>query len=318
MAKTVYLYPSNQFGNLYAYAETNEGEQCNAVADLIQAYLNSYDVKVLRIDKSVASYQTGCEIVNKANPDLCICIHTNASGLGATGTETYYNPDIDGAKQWAELIQNRVKSIRPSIDRGTKDGSYPNGANIGYINRIECVNCLVEMEFHDVYETAKWIFENKNKLAQAITQAIVEQLNLQIRQISNFKTGDKVRIKKNTKYVTGQTPSSWVFDEIFKISRVYEDYAALSGLDNDIIIGTVYYRDLEKISDTQLPKTYLTVSTLFLPLWLCGGWNGTKPTTNLVKMPKGSTVELLEKSNDKWYKVKYNEITGYASASYLK
>ncbi|MBE6903131.1 MAG: hypothetical protein E7480_00790 [Ruminococcaceae bacterium] len=321
MAKSVYLYPTNQFGNLYAYGNTNEGEQCNLIADVIEEKLKKYDVKVLRTKKEWTSYQIGCEKVNEAGADLCICIHTNASGAKiptATGTETYYNPNIVGAKEWAALVQNKIKALRPSVDRGIKDGSYPTGANIGYINRIKCINCLVEMEFHDVYETAKWIYENNQKLAQAITEAIVEQLKLEAKQENTFKEGDKVKIKKNSKYVTGETPSSWVFDETFKISKAFEDYAALSGLDSDIIIGLMFYENLMKTNDTETQKTYLTVSTLLLPLWLCGGWNGSKPTKNIVKMPKGSRVELIEKTNTKWYKVKYSGIIGYASAKYLK
>ncbi|MBE6903377.1 MAG: hypothetical protein E7480_02075 [Ruminococcaceae bacterium] len=329
MGKTIYLYPTNQFGNIYAYGNTNEGEQCNLIADIIEEKLKKYDVNVLRTKKEWTSYQTGCAKVNEANPDLCICIHTNGSKEhNSTGTETYYNPNITGAKEWATLVQNKIKALKPSIDRGIKDGSYPTGANIGYINRIKCINCLVEMEFHDVYETAKWICDNKEKLAQAITEAIVEQLKLSKKTenstpatpTNTFKNGDTVKIKKGTKYVTGETPSSWVFDETFKIAKPYEDYAALCALDNDIIIGLVYYKDLEKVNVLQstASKTYLKVNTFLLPLWLCGGWNGTKPTKNILKMPKNSLVELIEKTNSNWYKVKYNGIVGYASAKYLK
>ena len=38
MSKKIYLSPSNQNGNLYAYGNTNEMEQCNRIADAALQY----------------------------------------------------------------------------------------------------------------------------------------------------------------------------------------------------------------------------------------------------------------------------------------
>ena len=37
MSKKIYLSPSNQDGNLYAYGNTNECDQCNRIADAAKA-----------------------------------------------------------------------------------------------------------------------------------------------------------------------------------------------------------------------------------------------------------------------------------------
>lgn len=39
MSKKIYLSPSNQNGNMYAYGNTNEMEQCNRIADAAKTAL---------------------------------------------------------------------------------------------------------------------------------------------------------------------------------------------------------------------------------------------------------------------------------------
>ena len=63
---------------------------------------------------------------------------------------------------------------------------------------------------------------------------------------------------------------------------------------------------------------FLTVSTMFSPLWLNQGWNGSMPTKKVLKMSKGSRVELIERTNSNWFKVKFNGVIGWAAAEYLK
>ena len=47
MAVKIYLSPSNQNGNRYAYGSTNEMEQCNPIAAAAEKHLrrNGYEVK---------------------------------------------------------------------------------------------------------------------------------------------------------------------------------------------------------------------------------------------------------------------------------
>ena len=47
MAKKIYISPSNQDANAYAYGNTNEMEQCNRIAEALEKHLkrNGYEVK---------------------------------------------------------------------------------------------------------------------------------------------------------------------------------------------------------------------------------------------------------------------------------
>ncbi len=81
---------------------------------------------------------------------------------------------------------------------------------------------------------------------------------------------------------------------------------------------------LSKVNDFLNPvitpsKIFLTVSTKIFPLILNKSFNGKTATGGrLLLMPKGAKVELLQKMNSAWYKVKYNGTIGYASAEYLR
>lgn len=248
--KTVILCPSTQYANVYAYGNTSEGTTMQALAQIIKAMLEKYQVNVVVTPRD-GDYISHCKIVNALSADLVISLHTNASPKhNAQGTEVLYNPNVSGAKQFAQRVLDKVVVLRPSKNRGVIDGSYPTGRNIGYINRITAKHCLLESEFHDMTDSAKWIIENLSRIAEAVTAAIVEELSL--------------------------------------------------------------------LPIAEPKKIYMTVFTNALPLWLTGGWNGSRPTTNIVRMPKGSKVEFIQRMNDKWYKVSFNGTIGYGSSQYLR
>ncbi len=158
--------------------------------------------------------------------------------------------------------------------------------------------------------------------------------DINVGNIPELFIGDRVKVKLGAKYANGVVPSAWVYNGIFYVRSISSNMVTIStDTTNPQMTGVVYTYDLIKVGHEAAPTIqppvtppvpvappiiYLTVSTLFSTLWLCGGWNGSKPTNNIVKMPKGSRVELIEKSNGSWYKVKYDGRTGYASAQYLK
>jgi N-acetylmuramoyl-L-alanine amidase len=59
---------------------------------------------------------------------------------------------------------------------------------------------------------------------------------------------------------------------------------------------------------------FVTVNTNWSPLWL----RSVDLKKNMYLMPKGTRIELIKKDNPNWWLVKYNGITGRASAQYLK
>ena len=77
MAK-VFLSPSNQYDNRYAYGNTTEGVQCGKIAEACKAALERSGVTVkLMHDESM---QEKCQASNAFGADLHVPIHTNAGG----------------------------------------------------------------------------------------------------------------------------------------------------------------------------------------------------------------------------------------------
>lgn len=82
MAK-VYLSPSNQTDNRYAYGNTTEAVQCGKIADACRAALERSGVTV-KVGH-MPSMQDKCKESNAFGADLHVPIHTNAFNGTVTG-----------------------------------------------------------------------------------------------------------------------------------------------------------------------------------------------------------------------------------------
>ena len=87
MAKKVFLSPSDQFSNKYAYGNTNEAVQCGKIANYCKAALERSGVDVMLMhDKSMSEK---CAASNKFDADLHVPIHTNAFNGKVMGTRMF-------------------------------------------------------------------------------------------------------------------------------------------------------------------------------------------------------------------------------------
>lgn len=163
MAK-IYLSPSSQHENPYAYGGTNEAAQCMkialAAADALKR--NGFEVAVgggtmyMRVPES-----------NRWGADLHVAIHTNAANGQTTGTRCYaWKTGGDGFRA-AQAIFNVLAPITPGVSEGVFEqrGWYE-------IKNTKAPCVYVECEFHDVPETAKWIVEHTKEIGEAIAQGI--------------------------------------------------------------------------------------------------------------------------------------------------
>lgn len=163
MAK-VYLSPSSQNVNHYAYGGTTEAAQCMRIAHACEAALNRCGVEV--VTGGGTMYQRVPES-NRWGADLHVAIHTNAANGKTTGTRCYgYRAGGDGFRA-AQAIFNVLAPITP----GTSEGVFENRSWYEMVKtRAACA--YVECEFHDVPETAKWIIEHTTEIGEAIAQGI--------------------------------------------------------------------------------------------------------------------------------------------------
>lgn len=163
MAK-IYLSPSSQHENPYAYGGTNEAAQCMKIALAAAGAL-----KRSGFEASVGGgtmYQRVPES-NRWGADLHVAIHTNAANGKTTGTRCYaWKTGGDGFRA-AQAIFNVLAPITPGVSEGVFEqrGWYE-------IKNTKAPCAYIECEFHDVPETAKWIIEHTTEIGEAIAQGI--------------------------------------------------------------------------------------------------------------------------------------------------
>lgn len=166
MAKRIYLSPSDQTANRYAYGNTNEAAQCRKIAKAcLEALVRcGFEAKTNYADGADAMY----ERVNESNTwgaDLHVCIHTNAGG--GKGAEVFVSKKDEAHLKAAQPICDELKKISPhGISRGVKTASY---YEIKYTTAL-CT--YIEVDFHDNADIARWIVENTTAIAEAICRGI--------------------------------------------------------------------------------------------------------------------------------------------------
>lgn len=163
MAK-IYLSPSSQHENPYAYGGTNEAAQCMKIAQACEAALNRCGFEVVT---GGGTMYTRVPESNRWGADLHVAIHTNAANGKTTGTRCYaWKTGGDGFRA-AQAIFNVLAPITPGVSEGVFEqrGWYE-------IKNTKAPCAYIECEFHDVPETAKWIVEHTNEIGEAIAQGI--------------------------------------------------------------------------------------------------------------------------------------------------
>ena len=166
MAK-VFLSPSNQYDNVYAYGNTTEGVQCGKIADACKIALERSGVDVMLMHDE--DMQTKCAESNKFDADLHVPIHTNAFNGKVMGTRLFcYNSDGKGMEA-CKAIYARLAPITP----GDSENIQVN-ADYYEVRVPAAPTAYIECEFHDTVEGAKWIVENTVLIGETIARGICD------------------------------------------------------------------------------------------------------------------------------------------------
>ena len=173
MAK-VFLSPSNQYDNRYAYGDTTEGVQCGKIADACKIALERSGVDVMLMHDE--SMQTKCAESNKFGADLHVPIHTNAFNGKVMGTRMFcYNTGKGMAA--CKAIFARVAPLSP----GTSENIQVNSDY--YEVRVPAApTAYIECEFHDTVEGAKWIVENTVLIGETIARGICDYFGVTFKE----------------------------------------------------------------------------------------------------------------------------------------
>lgn len=160
----IYISPSAQPENKYAYGNTNEQVQCNKIA--LAA------VKALKRCGFEAKTNTNSDMYgrvkesNEWKADAHVPIHTNALNGKVQGTRLFC---LDNKGSGYKICQAVMKTLAP-ITPGTSDSITT--ADFYEIIYANAPTAYVEVAFHDNVEEAKWIVEHTEDIAEAITKGL--------------------------------------------------------------------------------------------------------------------------------------------------
>lgn len=195
MSKKVFLSPSNQYDNVYAYGNTTEGVQCGKIAEACKTALirNGIDVMLMHDE----SMQEKCQKSNAFGADLHVCIHTNAFNGSVTGTRMFYYADGGEGHKACKAIFAQLAPVTPGDSENIRADSSLYEVKVPSAPTAYC-----ECEFHDNANAAKWIIENTTLIGETIAHGICDYFGI------SFDDG------KAPEVVPTPTPSQKSVDEL--------------------------------------------------------------------------------------------------------
>ena len=175
MAKKVYLSPSDQTSNAYAYGNTTEAVQCGKIAEACKAALERSGVEV-----RVGQYDTmanRCKASDAFGANLHVPIHTNAYNGKVSGTRMFcYNSNGEGYRA-CKSIFNVLAPLTPG-----KSENISVNAKLFEVRVPSAPTAYIEVDFHDVPSVAKWIVEHTTEIGEAIAKGICNYLGVSFKE----------------------------------------------------------------------------------------------------------------------------------------
>lgn len=194
MAKKIYLSPSNQAENRYAYGSTNEAVQCGKIAEACRVALVRSGVEVMV--GHMPSMQQKCKESDAFKADLHVPIHTNGYNGKVSGTRMFcYNKTGNGYKACREIF-NVLAPFTP----GTSESITANGDELYEVRVPSAPTAYIEVDFHDVPSVAKWIIENTTNIGEKIAQGICNYLGVKFAAPAAAKPAEPATPAKQTIY----------------------------------------------------------------------------------------------------------------------
>ena len=171
MNEKIFLSPSNQSGNTYAYGNTNEAAECGKIAKAAEEALKrcGFEVKVMQWE----SAQERCKQSDAWGADLHLPIHTNAFNGKVTGTRTMVYAKKGESYEAAKAIHNELAAATPGTSENIS--TYP---ELIELNKPKAPAVYLEVDFHDVPSIAKWLIENPVACGEAICKGVCKHFGV--------------------------------------------------------------------------------------------------------------------------------------------
>lgn len=126
--------------------------------------------------KKSSDMRNRVNIINSANPDICISIHQNSyTSKNVKGAQVFYYFKSQEGKKFAELLQDLIKT---DMDTDNKRSAKEN--NDYYIlKNVKCPAVIVECGFLSNWDEATALTDElyQQKVAETIKKAVIEYLS---------------------------------------------------------------------------------------------------------------------------------------------
>ena len=171
----IYLSPSGQTYNKYAYGGVTEADECDLIGHYCEAALKRSGVEVKCAPKSQRT-ETNVKESNDWKADYHICIHTNA----ISGDNS--KPSAEGCVIFTSKANVNATMPHTILDElqtlKGKNSIYGVRAHSGLyeINATNAKCIYIEVEFHDNVTLAKWIIDNVKQIGEAIAKGVCKAL----------------------------------------------------------------------------------------------------------------------------------------------
>lgn len=172
MAKRVYISPSDQVENKYAWGNTNEHVQCQRIAEAEAAALRRCGVEV-QLAKFGTSMAQRCAESNAFGADIHNCVHTNAFNGKVTGTRLFCFAVPGKGYDACRAVFGALAPLTP----GTSENIQAN-SRLYEVRTPAAPTAYVECEFHDNPETARWIIQHTDEIGEAIARGLCQYLGV--------------------------------------------------------------------------------------------------------------------------------------------
>ena len=233
MSYKVYLSPSNQTDNRYAYGNTTEAEQCGKIAEACRAALIRCGIEVKL--GHMKSMQEKCAESNAFGADLHVPIHTNAFNGQVRGTRMFcYSSNGEGMKACQSIF-----AVVAPLTPGTSENIKVN-AEFYEVRVPAAPTAYIECEFHDNAESAKWIVEHTTELGEAIAHGICNYFGITYKAKEEPKPQSAPSKKSVDELAREVIAGKWGngSDRRIRLTQAGYDYDAVQKRVNEILTGS--------------------------------------------------------------------------------
>ena len=172
MSKKVYISPSDQVSNAYAWGNTNEHAQCQKIAEAEAEALrrSGVEVQVAALGSTMAQR---CAQSNAFGADIHNCVHTNACNGQVMGTRLFCYSIPGKGYDACKAVFAELAPLSP----GTSENIQAN-SRLYEVRTPAAPTVYCECEFHDTVEGAKWIVEHTTEIGEAIAKGLCKYLGV--------------------------------------------------------------------------------------------------------------------------------------------